>query len=589
MDKEILLLFPPFTSRKNPYLSLPVLSRYLKDRNVPVSVEDIGIKFWNRFMDTSKLKEAKFYIESNFLKLNEKKKLNFMEIVEYVRLSKLLNTYPYFSQLPDTLLLNILMSPYFPDIYLEVPINRLFSPFDEFSSIDIVNSLKYNFFYSHIIEEIVKKIFFKRNPLLVAISLIFQNQVLPAFYIASLIKKYSPQTYVAIGGPFVSLHFNEIENKDLFNIVDSFILDEGELPLEKLYYELQKDNPILSEIPNLVWCDGKKIIKNKTAPPLTLDKLTCPDYGVMPLDEYQEDREKMIYSFRLSRGCYWQQCSFCRTDIFFCKNYAQPEYKSVFEALLEAYEKYRAKRFLFSDESAHPNLLEYISKKILEHKLDISWFTHSRFHESLNREKFELFKKANCSYISLGLESYNDRILKLMKKGITVKLINKVINENNGLLPLKVYMIVGFPTETEEEALNGFSKINGFYKNKKIISHIYSFFQLNYGSDMWHNYKNYGIRKINIKDNQDLLPDIFDIECEGMSRKLANEFYLKFSENSNNTILFDSVIVDNRRIKLNYNILNLVNIIKKESFCSTVYPFRIWLENTNITVRKNGN
>jgi len=74
-----------------------------------------------------------------------------------------------------------------------------------------------------------------------------------------------------------------------------------------------------------------------------------------------------------------------------------------------------------------------------------------------------------------------------------------------------------------------------------------------------------------------------------MSRKLANEFYLKFSENSNNTILFDSVIVDNRRIKLNYDILNLVEIIKKESFYSTVYPFRIWLENTNITVKKNGN
>ena len=586
MNKDILLLFPPFSSKNNPYLSIPVLARYLKNKNIPVFAEDIGVKFWNSFLKENNLKESISFIESRFLQLNEKQILNFKDIVEYSRIVRLLTVLSNVSVIPDNLLINLKMHLSFPDFYVSDPIEKLFSKFNEFSSKDILESINYNFFYSEIVNDIVKDIFKNKKPLIVAISLIFQNQVLPAFYIASLVKKYSPETHVAIGGPYLTLHFGELKNKDIFNIVDSLIMDEGEIPLEKLYYELQKDIPDFKNVPNLMWFNGKKIIKNRSAPPVSLNKLECPDYSIMSLDEYRQKREEMIFSFRLSRGCYWQQCAFCRTDASFCKNYAQPEYESIFNALLEAYEKYNARNFLFSDESAHPNLLEYLSKKIIKHKLDISWFTHTRFHDSLTRDKFKLFKEANCSSLTLGLESYNDRILKLMKKGISTTLIDKVINENNGILPLKVYMIMGFPTETEEDALIGYAKIKQWIEENKIIGKVYSLFQLNYGSDMWYNYKDYGIEKINIKEDQDLLPDLVDIECKGMSRSKANEYYLIFSDNVLNIKFPEEFKIRNKTLKVNYDVKKLISVIEKESLYINNTTFEKWLENTDITVKR---
>ncbi len=591
LSNEILFLFPPFSSRKNPYLSIPVLSKYLKDKGVKVNAEDIGLKFWSNFINKKNLMEAYNFIEDRFLYLNEKQSLITSEMVEYIKISKLLETLPYYdiidvSTLPDDFALKLLMSKYFPYFFNEKPFIALFSPFNAYSSEDILKSIEYDFFYSSLVENIIKEIFNSKNPLIVAISVIFSTQILPAFYIASLVKKYSPHSHVTLGGPIITIHFRELKNKKIFSIVDSLILDEGEIPLEKMYYELQKKNADLKKIPNLIWFNGKKIVKNSVAPPITLDKLSCPDYGVMPLDNYQENRDNISYLFRLSRGCYWQQCSFCRTDISFCKNYSQPDYSSVYDALVELVETYKAKKIIFSDESAHPKLLEYLSKKIIKDKLDISWFTHTRFHPSLTKDKFKLFKMANCQYLTLGLESYNNRILKLMKKGIDIDLINKVINENNGILPLKVYMMVGFPTETIQEAKESYKHVKNFIINKKLVDMHYSLFQLNFGSDMWNNPEKYGIKNIIISKEFDLFPNNYNIECEGMSRAEANELYNQFMNYSSKPRNTKQLIVKNKTVNINFDLKKIVSLINKH-FISYDYSSNYMEKLINLEVSRN--
>jgi len=463
MEKKLILLNVPFISKHNPYPAIPQLAEYLSKKGIEIEVCDINFELWKRFLNEENYMAGVEYSRERFLQLNSKPFLTFKECVEYRRLSLLLsNKIPDYNSAPEELKIALSQLKFFPNFYIGGPIKKLCSPFSEFSSKDILESVDFDFFYCPIIKRILAEKIID-SPLLIGISVIFKNQVLPGFFIAKVLKELFPKTHITMGGPYISLHFRELSNPNIFKIVDSFILDEGEIPLETLYKILKNGKSNYKEVPNLIWFNGKKIVKNKICPTLPLNSLTKPYYEVLPFKEYKKSG-KVVFSLRLSKGCFWRRCSFCRTTMYFCKDYYQPDFNSVFDVIYEIYKKYKPDCFLFSDEAVHPDLLKFISKNIIKYKLNFKWFTHTRFHPKLNRELFSLMKDANCEHITLGMESYSNRILRLMKKGINTQLIDRVITENNGIINLKVYMIIGFPTETEEEAINSFNYVNSLKK-----------------------------------------------------------------------------------------------------------------------------
>ena len=66
---------------------------------------------------------------------------------------------------------------------------------------------------------------------------------------------------------------------------------------------------ILREIPNLLVSDGDK--KLAVGPRVTLDlrDVPPPDYSDVDLDRYLAPSRTLLYA--PTRGCYWNQCSFC--------------------------------------------------------------------------------------------------------------------------------------------------------------------------------------------------------------------------------------------------------------------------------------
>ena len=108
-------------------------------------------------------------------------------------------------------------------------------------------------------------------------------------------------------------------------------------------------------------------------------------------------------------------------------------------------------------------------KQILRQTENIKWvrlvYTHPRhFTDSL----IDLIagEERVCKYIDLPIQHINDRILKLMNRGVTrkqtVNLINKIRKKVPGCT-LRTSLIVGFPTETEEE----FQELLAFLKDVK--------------------------------------------------------------------------------------------------------------------------
>ena len=77
-----------------------------------------------------------------------------------------------------------------------------------------------------------------------------------------------------------------------------------------------------------------------------------------------------------------------------------------------------------------------------------------RFLIKMMPELQELFKTGKISYISTAVQSGNNRILKLMNRGYTIegyKEVIQLINQEFPNIQIRTQIMVGFPSETEEE------------------------------------------------------------------------------------------------------------------------------------------
>lgn len=101
--------------------------------------------------------------------------------------------------------------------------------------------------------------------------------------------------------------------------------------------------------------------------------------------------------------------------------------------------------------------LAKLLKDILKHTRNIRWIRLLYLHpEHISDELIDLIAKEKriCKYVDLPIQHINDRILKLMNRGISksqiVSLIKKIRNKIKSVY-IRTSIITGFPTETEAE------------------------------------------------------------------------------------------------------------------------------------------
>lgn len=599
--KDILLINPPFGPFAGPYIAIPVLASYLKSRDVKVDAYDLNREFFYRLFNPRRVKDGFDYCVERVDQLNRKPELNFMRALELRYTVQLLSKYREYREEIETLSLPFtdfndirglkakhLFAAFstlrnFPKFVFTTPLSIAMSEYSPFSSKDILESIGVSDFFTDTYRTIIKEELSGRLPKCVGFSVAFSPQILPAFQCAKIIKEMSPGTHITMGGPSISIFFRETEVKAFFDTADSFILDEGEIPLEMLLRELSKKKPDPGNVPGLVYLSGDKIYRNPLPPPVDMEKSPPPDYTVFQLDGYIKPIDRMTLSFHLSKGCYWKKCTFCRTRLPMTRHCKLPRKEIIYEHLRHVIENTGAGGIFFSDEASHPEVLEYISRNLIKDNIKINWRAHGKISWKLTNELCRLFKDAGCIQFFLGVESFSDRILALMKKGITVEKIDKVLNEINGTIPVGAYMMVGFPSETEAEAREGYKKIKDYRKRGLLAEYYYSVFSIFYGSEIWDNPGAFGISDIRAHDGQDLLADLYIFKSGGMERERAFQLYREFSGINrmiDEVSTFKEVTVRGKVIPMRYDLAEIV-AAEKRNLDVTELPFVRWLEMAN--------
>jgi len=274
----------------------------------------------------------------------------------------------------------------------------------------------------------------------------------------AIVKASNPKTITLAGGPHPS-GFSEEVLAD-FSQLDYAFKGEAEIGLPLLVKKIGGEKIDLSKIPGLIWRRGKKIVVNQQVFFCDLDKLGLPAWDLLKPQDYPEAPQGVIFKnlpiapVMATRGCPFQ-CTFCAGKTVTGLKIRSRSITNLLAEIELLYRDYGIREIHFLDDNFTFNK-QYVKdfcRQLLQKDFKISWCCPNGVRlDTLDLEVLTLMKKAGCYYISVGIESGSDRILKLMRKSLKVKDIRRQIKLiKRAGLTVNGFFILGYPGETKKE------------------------------------------------------------------------------------------------------------------------------------------
>jgi radical SAM superfamily enzyme YgiQ (UPF0313 family) len=256
---------------------------------------------------------------------------------------------------------------------------------------------------------------------------------------------------VVLGGPHVHLYPDETIN---IPGVDYLVLGEGEVAFAQLIESLDNTDR-LEEITGLVFKKNGNVANTGVREMIdNLDEIPFPARHLTPYWRYSSLLAKRvpITTMFTSRGCPYR-CAFCDRPHLGKKFRARTAENVVDE--MEECVNMGIHEFLVYDDTftIEQQRVFDICDEIIRRKLDIGWDIRTRV-DTVTRDMLKRLREANCERIHYGVEAGTDRILKVLRKGVTLEQARNAfkVTKEVGISTL-AYFMIGSPTETREEML----------------------------------------------------------------------------------------------------------------------------------------
>jgi hypothetical protein len=196
----------------------------------------------------------------------------------------------------------------------------------------------------------------------------------------------------------------------------------------------------------------------------------------------------------VAHGCYWKKCSFCDVSLDYISRYDAASAETLVNRVDEIVAETGQTGFHLVDEAAPPKSLKAFSHELLQRNTSISWWGNVRFEKSFTPDLCNLMADSGCIAISGGLEVASDRLLKLMKKGVSVAQVARVTKafSDAGIL-VHAYLMYGFPTQTVQDTVDSLEYVRQLFAAGCIQSGYFHRFTCTVHSPVGLNPEEYGI------------------------------------------------------------------------------------------------
>lgn len=376
------------------------------------------------------------------------------------------------------------------------------------------------------LDELAAELVAKHRPDVIGLTAPFPGNLYGAFRIARTAKAIAPATRVILGGGYVNTELRELADPRVFDYVDFVTLDDGEAPMLALLAHLR--DPAAPLLRTFVRHDGVvTLATDASLHDIPQRDTGTPTYAGLPLDRYLSLFEMLNPMHRLwsdgrwnkltiAHGCYWKQCAFCDVGLDYIARYERTPADLLVDRIEALIAETGQTGFHFVDEAAPPAGLRALAEKLIERGLVITWWGNVRFENTFTPELAALLARSGCVAISGGLEVASDRLLALMKKGVTVEQVARVTRAfTDAGVMVHAYLMYGFPTETAQETIDALERVRQLFAEGCIQSAFWHRFAATAHSPIGKQPELFGIKLIETKTPQFARNDLAFVDPTG--------------------------------------------------------------------------
>ncbi|MBP6764226.1 MAG: radical SAM protein [Rubrivivax sp.] len=315
----------------------------------------------------------------------------------------------------------------------------------------------------------------RHQPTVVLLSVPFPGAVYAAFRIAQTLKASHPHITTVLGGGFVNTELRELNEPRVFDFFDFVTLDAGERPLLALLEHLQGQRGAQRLVRTFQRVDGAVRYVNMAEPEVPFDEVGTPTWDGLPLHRYLSLLDMLNPMHRLwsdgrwnkltvAHGCYWKKCSFCDVSLDYISRYDAASAATLVDRIEAIVAETGQTGFHLVDEAAPPKSLKALAAELQRRQVQISWWGNIRFEKTFTPELCLQLAGSGCIAISGGLEVASDRLLALMKKGVSVDQVARVTKgfADAGIL-VHAYLMYGFPTQTVQDTVDALEYVRQLF------------------------------------------------------------------------------------------------------------------------------
>lgn len=233
-----------------------------------------------------------------------------------------------------------------------------------------------------------------------------------------IIKKSTPKARLIIGGSGFSIFAQAVMER--FSELDYGVMLEAEKSLPELLKNL--DTP--KAIPGTLYRENNEV-KLSGPPKLPdFDDLPSPKWDIVDLDPYIGQLDTV--GVQAKRGC-GLKCAYCTYFFLNGSYYRLRSPEKIVAEIKELVQRFKTDHFIFVDSVFNIPRQHAVDvcEEMIRQKVKVSWtgwYNERQFDEDF----FTLASEAGCRYFSFSPDAYSDESLRLLKKNLGVKDIQRV-------------------------------------------------------------------------------------------------------------------------------------------------------------------
>jgi radical SAM superfamily enzyme YgiQ (UPF0313 family) len=282
------------------------------------------------------------------------------------------------------------------------------------------------------------------------------TNIYTAARIAGIAKLADPEVLVVIGGP----HASALPERTLmeFPVFDVAVFGEGEETMAQIAECVEGSNSFEGVL-GLAFREKEHIKVGSPRPFIRdLDSLPLPARDLLHQKFYRGASTPGLdatlhngTTLFTTRGCF-QKCIFCAAHVTHGTQLRLRSADHVLAEVKECVNNFHHNHFTIEDDTFTLNRkrLEQLCEGFAS--LGVTWDCDTRV-DAVNREILAMMAECGCRKVALGVESGSERMMRVIKKGITLDQVREAFRwaHEAGLITTAFFMIGAHPSETPEE------------------------------------------------------------------------------------------------------------------------------------------